>query len=71
MSFPSDTAEPGLQADQRLLDRAWLRIGAGLLVAGQAMAFSFAVNLTPPEGAVYWVLHGGLMLSAAGGAILG
>ncbi len=66
MSFPSDIPEPGLQADQRLLDRAWLRIGVGLLVAGQAMAFSFAVNLTPPDGTVYWILHGGLMLSAVG-----
>ena len=66
MPPPIDRVEPGLQADQRLLDRAWLRIGVGLLVAGQAMAFSFAVNLTPPEGTVYWILHGGLMLSAVG-----
>ncbi len=58
--------EPGLQADQRLLDRGWLRIGVGLLVAGQAMAFSLAVNLTPPAGIAYWILHGGLILSAAG-----
>jgi heavy metal translocating P-type ATPase len=66
VSAIADVAEPGLQADQRLLDRAWLRIGAGLMVAGQAMAFSLAVNLTPPEGTAYWVLHGGLMLSAVG-----
>jgi heavy metal translocating P-type ATPase len=56
--------EPGLQADQRLLDHAWLRIGVGLAVAGQAMVFSLAVNLSPPEGAVYWILHSGLILSA-------
>jgi heavy metal translocating P-type ATPase len=66
VSAIADIAEPGLQADQRLLDRAWLRIGAGLMVAGQAMAFSLAVNLTPPEGTAYWVLHGGLMVSAIG-----
>ena len=66
MSFASDTAEPGLQADQRLLNHAWLRIGVGLAVVGQAMVFSLAVNLTPPEGPAYWILHGGLMLSAAG-----
>jgi len=60
----TERAEPGLQADQRLLDRAWLRIGLGLLVVGQAMAFSLAVNLTPPDGAAYWILHGGLILSA-------
>ena len=66
MSIASDIAEPGLQADQRLLDHAWLRIGVGLAVVGQAMVFSLAVNLTPPEGPAYWILHGGLMLSAAG-----
>jgi cation transport ATPase len=66
VSFASDTAEPGLQADQRLLNHAWLRIGVGLAVVGQAMVFSLAVNLTPPEGPAYWILHGGLMLSAAG-----
>jgi heavy metal translocating P-type ATPase len=63
---PADIAEPGLQADQRLLDRAWLRIGAGLAVAGQTMVFSLAVNLSPPEGVTYWVLHAGLILSAVG-----
>lgn len=56
--------EPGLQADQRLVDRAWLRIGAGLTVAAQAMVFSLAVSITPAEGAGYWVAHGGLMASA-------
>jgi cation transport ATPase len=66
VSFATDTAEPGLQADQRLLNHAWLRIGVGLAVVGQAMVFSLAVNLTPPEGPAYWILHGGLMLSAAG-----
>jgi cation transport ATPase len=66
VSFRSDIAEPGLQADQRLLNHAWLRIGVGLAVVGQAMVFSLAVNLTPPEGPAYWILHGGLMLSAAG-----
>ena len=70
MTAFADLKEPGLQADQRLLDRAWLRIGAGLVVAGQAMAFSLAVNLTPPEGTAYWVLHGGLMMSAVGVLVL-
>jgi len=66
VSVPLDVAEPGLQADQRLLDHAWLRIGVGLAVVGQAMVFSLAVNLTPPAGTAYWILHGGLILSAAG-----
>jgi heavy metal translocating P-type ATPase len=56
--------EPGLQADQRLLDRAWLRIGAGLAVAAQTMVFSLAVSITPAAGAGYWVVHGGLMATA-------
>ncbi len=47
----SASLEPGLQADQRLVDRAWLRIGAGLAVAAQAMVFSLAVSITPAEGA--------------------
>lgn len=66
MSNAAEIVEPGLQADQRLLDRAWLRIGIGLAVAGQTMIFGLAVNLSPPTGAIYWVLHVGLMLSAAG-----
>jgi heavy metal translocating P-type ATPase len=66
VNAPADSVEPGLQADQRVLDRAWLRIGVGLLVVGQAMVFSLAVNLTPPEGAAYWILHGGLIASALG-----
>jgi len=61
----TEVAEPGLQADQRLLDRAWLRIGAGLAVAGQTMVFSLAVNLSPPDGTTYWIVHAGLILSAA------
>jgi heavy metal translocating P-type ATPase len=64
VSASTDILEPGLQADQRLLDRAWLRIGVGLAVAGQTMVFSLAVNLSPPEGPTYWVLQAGLILSA-------
>jgi heavy metal translocating P-type ATPase len=59
-----DVSEPGLQADQRLVDRAWLKIGAALAVAAQAMVFSLAVNLTPAEGAGYWIVHGGLIGTA-------
>ncbi len=57
-------AEPGLQADAQLVARGWLRIGIGLAVAGQAMVFGLAINVTPAEGAGYWVVHGGLLLSA-------
>jgi heavy metal translocating P-type ATPase len=57
-------AEPGVQADARAVQRGWLRIGIGLAVAAQAMVFSLAVNITPAEGAAYWVVHGGLIASA-------
>ena len=59
-------AEPGVQADAQVVEGAWLRIGIGLAVAGQAMVFSLAVNLTPAEGAAYWLVHGGLLASALG-----
>jgi heavy metal translocating P-type ATPase len=58
-----------LQADRRLLDGAWLRIGIGVAVAAQAMVFSLAVNITPAQGAAYWLVHGGLAASAF--AVLG
>jgi hypothetical protein len=63
------SAEPGLQADQRLLNGAWLRIGISVAVAAQAMVFSLAVNITPAQGAAYWLVHGGLAASAF--AVLG
>ncbi len=56
--------EPGLQADQRLIDRAWLRIGIGLAVAGQTMVFSLGLNLTPAEGLSRWVVHAVLIASS-------
>ena len=61
----SADVEPGLQADQRLLDRGWLKIGAGLAVAAQAMVFSLAVNLSEVDNAwAYAVVHGILILAA-------
>lgn len=61
-SAPSD--EPGLQADQLLVDRGWLRIGAGAAVAAQAMVFSLAANLSEISGPAYAVVHGILIASA-------
>lgn len=58
--------EPGVRADARAWQRGWLRIGIGVAVAAQAMVFSLAVNLTPAEGAAYWLVHGGLLASALG-----
>ncbi|MCF3652314.1 heavy metal translocating P-type ATPase [Synoicihabitans lomoniglobus] len=59
-------ADPGLQADERLVARGWLRIGIGMAVAGQAMVFGLAVNVTPADGVGYWVVHGGSMAAALG-----
>ncbi len=42
----------------------WFRIGVALLIAGQAMIFSLAVNITPPEGVVRLLIHGVLAISA-------
>jgi heavy metal translocating P-type ATPase len=53
--------EPGVGADERALQLGWLRIGIGVAVAAQAMVFSLAVNITPAEGAAYWLVHGGLL----------
>ena len=64
MSEATVASEPGVQADARAVQRGWLRIGIGLAVAAQAMVFSLAVNITPAEGAAYWVVHGGLIASA-------
>ncbi|NCG09427.1 MAG: heavy metal translocating P-type ATPase [Verrucomicrobia bacterium] len=46
--------------------RAWLRVGIAAVFAGQSMVLSLALNMTPPTfgSPVYWVLHGGLMVSA-------
>ena len=48
------------------LSRAWLRIAIAGVFAGQGMVFSLALNMTPPPFAsmAYWILHGGLILSA-------
>lgn len=42
----------------------WFRVGIAAILAGQGMVFSLAVNLTPPEGRAYWIVHGGLIGSA-------
>ena len=46
--------------------RAWLRIAIAGVFAGQGMVLSLALNMTPPPFAsmAYWILHGGLILSA-------
>ncbi|MCC5023279.1 MAG: cation-translocating P-type ATPase [Candidatus Synoicihabitans palmerolidicus] len=65
----ADAAEPGLQADEQLVAKGWLRIGVGMAVAGQAMVFGLAVNVTPADGLGYWVVHGLLILATVGSLV--
>ena len=46
--------------------RTWLRVGVALVIAGQAMVFGLAINITPPAYGtpIYWGLHGALFLSS-------
>ncbi len=48
------------------LSRSWLRVGIAAVFAGQGMALSLALSMTPPEAGTgaYWLLHGGLAFSA-------
>lgn len=59
-----EQTEPGVEPDTESLVRSWWRIGVALVVAGQGMAFSLAVNMTPPDGAAYWIVHGSLIGAA-------
>jgi heavy metal translocating P-type ATPase len=43
---------------------SWFKILLGILIAGQAMLLSLAINLSPPEGMVRWILHGALLFSS-------
>ncbi len=61
----ADGPAPGVELDHGAVLRAWWRIGVAAVVAGQSMVLSLAVNATPPEGASYWVVHGGLIVAAA------
>ncbi|MGC6506045.1 MAG: heavy metal translocating P-type ATPase [Coraliomargaritaceae bacterium] len=48
------------------LSRGWLRVGIAAVFAGQGMALSLALSMTPPELGTwaYWLLHGGLAFSS-------
>lgn len=50
--------------------RSWLRLGIAGLLAGQAMIFGLAVNLSPVSGTARWAIHGLLALSALGVFVL-
>ncbi len=57
-------ADPGVAPGGGDWHRGWLRIAIALVLSGQGMAFGLAANISPPTGAAYWVLHGGLAASA-------
>jgi heavy metal translocating P-type ATPase len=57
-------ATPGIELDGATILRAWWRIGVAAVVAGQSMVFGLAINLTPPEGSAYWIVHGTLIGAA-------
>ena len=42
----------------------WFRLAVAGLVAGQAMIFGLAVNISPPPGSARWILHSVLAVSA-------
>lgn len=52
----------------------WLRVGIVLVLAGQGMAFGLGLNTADPpltkQNPIYWVLHGGLLLSAVVALVL-
>ncbi len=53
-----------LQTESPAGPSPWFRIGIGVALASQAMLLGFAVNLTPPEGAMRGLLHAVLAGSA-------
>jgi len=63
-----DAPEPGLGVSTETWARAWLKVAIALVIAGQAMIFSLGFNTADPRPAygstVYWLLNGGLALSA-------
>lgn len=59
---------PGVGADERAWTLAWVKVGVAAVMAGQGMIFGLGLNtadepLTRGQP-IYWVLHGGLLVSA-------
>jgi heavy metal translocating P-type ATPase len=61
-SCETDPDDAALQREAR----QWLRLGVAGLLAGQAMIFSLAVNLSPVTGTAHTLIHSALALSALG-----
>jgi len=60
--------DPGVTADERAWATTWLKVGIAAVMAGQGMIFGLGLNTADPpltrDQAIYWVLHGGLLISA-------
>ncbi|WP_309380000.1 heavy metal translocating P-type ATPase [Cerasicoccus frondis] len=61
-------AAPGVTEDERAWTMTWLKVGIAAVMAGQGMIFGLGLNTSETpltrEQAIYWVLHGGLLISA-------
>lgn len=66
MSSCCHAADSSDDRELRSEARVWLRLGGAALLAGQAMIFSLATNLSPVKGTAHIVIHGILALSAIG-----
>ncbi|MDK3159898.1 hypothetical protein QPK87_25530 [Kamptonema cortianum] len=64
MQNASDGGAQKCADDRSARSMHWFRIGVAALVAGQAMVFSLTVNLSPPEGFAYLLIHSILVASA-------
>lgn len=64
-----DLPQPGVQEDANVWAKAWLKIAIAIVFGGQGMVLGLGLNRAEPrlqpDTPVYWVLHGGLFLSAA------
>lgn len=64
--------EPGVVVDSGKFAVMWAKLGIAMVLAGQAMVFSLAINRTPPEAFsnAYWIIHGLLAASALAVCVL-
>ncbi len=69
---PAGDLEPGLVVDSGKFAVMWAKLGIAMVLAGQAMVFSLAINRTPPEAfsPAYWIIHGLLAASALAVCVL-
>lgn len=63
-----DAPQPGVQEDENVWAKQWLRIAIAIMFGGQGMVLGIGLNRADPrlepDNPIYWVLHGGLFLTA-------